>query len=418
MNTTKLIKYVYIVLCAFSFMAVAVTNTHVSQVLPAIFLVAIIYLFFAQGIKSKRTKETSGGLFDDNKLKSGLIGWIFNHKLSVLLISIFCSVSIAYFYTGSTPVSVFMSLIGDNNLYKIYQQYAIENKIAIFSIAKLPYILMNAMLNFLFVGSVIICFMSKKIKRSDIVYLVCLSFVFWYFGLARGTNFEIFEIGCLFLYAYFLRCERIGKRKLSHNDKKNFMVSIIILLLVFSFFFEARGTTGTYVTDEIHYSSNKFLPSILPGTSLLISKLTSYFAFGFYYISAFFLRVLVNRPDLAISSIVPFGFKLSGESSVHDLMAEYIHCGANWRADAITVIGDIGFFGLFIVVFLLGRIYKTIQNEYREKYIVISKILGYYVFLQMFSFPVGNFIVVSSANKIVILLSCCYLGLQKLKFKR
>ena len=62
-----------------------------------------------------------------------------------------------------------------------------------------------------------------------------------------------------------------------------------------------------------------------------------------------------------------------------------------------------GFFGTFLLFILLGKLCKKILKEAKKNNNYLYYVANYYIFLQMISFPIGNFIRVSSANMLVII---------------
>ena len=415
MTQLQLIQLIYAGLSVFAVVCTTVTNTQVWEVIPAVILLWVCYGFFSVGYGRKKQRLSDKSPVEEVAIcgRKGMLDIFLRHRFLVLVICAVCSIMIAYYYTGHTPVSLMSALSSGEGMYQAYQQYSKDNQTAVMSVAKIPFILMNAGLNFLFVASIISCFLKEKMRLKDIGYIVTLILIFWYFGLARGTNFELFEVMCVLIYCVYLRWSRARRKKISPKMKLLIAAAAVFALLMFSFFLEARGFAGTYVTDEIGYDPTKFLPTILPGIAILLTKMTGYFGFGFFYTTALFTRLFPAQPQLVGASMIPFGFQLFGVE-INTELARYISTGTNWRPDIVTIIGTVGFVGLFALMYLMGKLYKKTQTDKERG--LICHMLGYYVFLQMLSLPIANFILVSSANKICVAI-CIFLFLLRRKIR-
>lgn len=414
MNTRILIKKIYLFFTIFSILTTFVTNTDLFDVIPAIILMWITYFIFAFGYGKDNIIKYEK---KDKSFFSRLIEKIMSKRIMVLLIAIVFSILISYFYTGNTPANILKSLLNGNSLYYQYQAYYKSADISTFSFAKIPYILMNATLNLLFISSVInIIIKKEKIVFKDIVFLILITASFLYFGLSRGTNFELFEIGCIYLYSIVMRFKILNVR----INKKSYIFLIVVAIIGMTIFlntFDIRGASGEYITNEIHYDSTKALPSIAPNFSHSISKLTSYFGFGFFYTTAFFTRLIPGDSNALLYSFVPCGFQLFEKITLIEKMKLFINNGVNWKADIVWLIGLVGFFGLIIVFYFLGKLSKSffVKSIAYDDY--IYHIANYYLFLQMFSFPIGNFIRTSSANLLVVFFTAVLLLFNVIKKK-
>ena len=216
MKIPKLIKIIYIFFSIFAFLAVSVTNTNLYGIVPALVLMWITFLFFDIGFSRKNHNIDKFKVEKKSSLTS-IIEKICKKRLLIVIISITFTISISYFYTGNTPTSVINTALSGDSIYMKYQKYFNENDISTFSLSKIPFIIMNVGLNLLFLISVINTISStEKIKFKDILFLLLMTISFWYFGIARGTNFEMFEIGCIYLYSIMIRnTNQKNKRKIN-----------------------------------------------------------------------------------------------------------------------------------------------------------------------------------------------------------
>ena len=181
-------------------------------------------------------------------------------------------------------------------------------------------------------------------------------------------------------------------------------------MLLFSYYFNIRGTGNTYVTREIRYDPNALLSHIAPPLALLSVELAGYFGFGFYFTSVAIMKIWLGSLESFLAGFVPFGFYLIGvESFRQELCGVLIDCGAAWTPDAVTLLRSFGFTGLLLLCFLLGRFYRYVNSRKYGDNRTVTEMTNFMVMLQMLSLPVGNFVVVSSSNTLV---ACLLLALS------
>ena len=415
-NGQKMIVTVYILLTILAFIFVGVTTIGFGDVIPAVVLLWMSYFWFYLSYKSAEKGRTVSR--EQEVRKNNFDFFLEKHKMFVLVIALICSLSITKFYTGQSVVSVFRNLLSGESLYLQYQQHHAVNNIGVFSLTKIPYILMNATLNFITFYSILFFIKVKEdTTRFDYLYVIMVSLVFWFFGLARGTNFEIFELCVAIIYSIFTRKSK--RRKLKLKTKVLVAVLMLVACIIFSWMYTSRGSSGKYITSEILYNEREILPSIFPQMSLLIARLGQYFSFGFFYTSATINKYLLQNIQLIFGSLFPGGLHLMGCSDLISETNKLIDAGTNWRPDIVNFMGDWGILGIFAVYGLLGYVIRRL--ELSSKTSMFYQLLSFYLLLQMFSFPIANFIVISSANKIVLFFAC-FVSLKeslniKIKFK-
>ena len=416
MSVVKSIKLAYIVLTTFVFSTIFVLNINFFNILPGIVIMWVYFLIFKIGACSANNTLDNKKVIINQSHSKDILDFISNKRMLILLCTTICSVSISYFYTGHTPLDVFRSLINHESLYLDYQQYHKENNIGTFSFSKIPYILMNALLNLLFCISVInTVILRKKVHIKDCLYLILISLVFIYFGFARGTNFEIFEVICLFFFAIRYRFDD-RNIKIPLKIKNASIIIVIVSLFIFSASIENRnGTTGKYITSEIRFDNSKVLSKLFPSSALLISKLSLYLGFGFYFVGTLFNTILIEKMELILSSVIPFTNQLIGVNLVSEVQ-NYMDCGTNWRPDIVWLLSSFGFIGSAIIFYWLGI--QTVSLSYTNTGTILEYLLKYYIFLQMISFPIGNFIRISSANKLIVLGCLVLLVMKRIKVRK
>ena len=77
------------------------------------------------------------------------------------------------FYTGQTPLRVFANLANNVSVYYEYQNYFMQQQRNVFSITKIPFILMMFYVKFVFLYSYVSIFLLKKsITKFEKIYLI------------------------------------------------------------------------------------------------------------------------------------------------------------------------------------------------------------------------------------------------------
>jgi hypothetical protein len=189
------------------------------------------------------------------------------------------------------------------------------------------------------------------------------------------------------------------------------LLAVALGFFVFSTTMSKRGFSGFYITDDIKYDPNSLFSRLFPSLSMMISQLTCYFGFGFRFTS-YFLSDYLSNDTFLFSSLIPGGFKIIGHDPIADIVGQ-ISCGTNWRPDIVYFIGQLGFVGVFLALFICGRASSYFYRQGSS----IFKIFNYLIMLQMFSLPIANFIRISSTN-ILILFLCVMCFVVNVVFKR
>ena len=76
-----------------------------------------------------------------------------------------------------------------------------------------------------------------------------------------------------------------------------------------------------------------------------------------------------------------------------------IDIGVRWQPDAIKIVNYVGHIGLLMLCFLMGALIKKTNTTEGRKPIV--ELTNFMILLQMISLPVGNFVSISSANRLI-----------------
>ena len=152
-----------------------------------------------------------------------------------------------------------------------------------------------------------------------------------------------------------------------------------------------------------------------PEFSNFINRLFGYIGgFGLFYINNYAVHIWMNSAKEFVSGLIPFGYRLFGLPWPRDKMREIIDQGANWVPDFIVFKGYIGYLGILILCFILGRLSKLIHKLDIDKNIAF--LIEFILFLEMLSLHNGNFIITSSASELIVVSLFIYLifaGLKK-----
>jgi len=417
MEAIKAIKYIYLCLTVLAVLVAASTTLSLWDLLPGICLMWTLYLSFAFGNQiAKRTNSLAGNLLYIAQIEgTSSKSFIFKHKFIFGCLALCFSYAITYFYTGQTILSTIQNTLKGVNLYSLYQTHYREHNIVVFSINKLPFIFMNFGLDFLLIYSYI-GILNKKISKptiQEIIYLTTLAFSFLIFGFARGTNFEVFEFTLLILFLMLLK-KKNGSTMKKIPIKTIILIALTCVLAVAAFYvvISIRMPAKPYytVSQEMCYDPNDILSRLLPDLAYMITRLSQYFTFGIFYTSTFISKVWISSPIVFMGGAFPFGLNLAGITPVTSTINQIIDQSSNWIPDVIGFWSSLGLMGELVLVFFLGNMSKKLEN----KSDIVSMMGVYLITLQMFSFPIGNFLIVSSANKLITVTVIGILVLRKL----
>lgn len=398
MSITKLIFYIYLLLITFVLLTVSVTNISFFGILTSLLLLIIIYISFFLGVKLKfRYSNVIKSVYNEEKYT------FFSKKMMVFLsiLSMIFSVLSTQFYTGLSPQEVFESLSNGDSIYYQYQNYFLNNNLESFSLSKLPYILMMFYCKFLMIYSYILIAKSKKkLKTIDFIFLFIITLAHLYLGIARGTNFEVFE-WIMLLFFILLSLNNLKQKIIIKRITLLIMISIGGIT-VFSNNISARGVKyGTYITKDVFIDAGSFISSNFPITQNLVSSLFGYFSFGFYYTSTVINYFWMNNMISFFSSMFPYGYKMFVNKNLENDINGVIDTEAKWSPDSMVIFFNYGLIGLILFSLILGLLLKLIINKNNKN--IYDYIFIYIIFVQMISLPIGNFVTISSSTKLLVI---------------
>ncbi len=400
MNSKKTLLIIYLGISCLTILMIGSTTANLWQVIPGLVFVWFMYFVYCLGYNTSKTSYSPPKSITDN-LEFPFITKMLQHRLLVLIICFICSIAVTKYYTGQTLVTLTQNLLQQKSLYAMYQAHFAANNISSFSIAKIPFVLMNYILNILVLLSFInLIIISKKIDFKSVIYLILLSVSYLQYGLARGTNFELFLWVFLLIHCfrYRIHYHKISVR-LSRKIKIIILILAVSVFLVFQYSVGIRYKSFGYtISREIQFDPNEIIPSISQDIGLIVCKLSQYFGFGLFYTSAFFRHVLFDSIKNMICYLFPFASTVLGYTP-STLVNQHIDQSSNWVPDIVGWFGKYGLFLTTLFIFLIGYVSKICTN----KKDIIHIALYHLLLLQMFSLPIGNFVVVSSANRLILI---------------
>lgn len=412
MNRTKIIKTAYIFLTLYAFYALEVTSLKMIDLLPGIILMWSIYAIFVFG--NKASINTSKSYVEKKiEVKRNL----FDNMYFVIFIITMLLVSTKYvisFYTGQTMTSIFTNIIkGNFNFYRNYQRYFDANQISSFSLSKIPYVIMLFFIKFiLFITYIEMFLMRKKPSKQGIILLFIATTSHLLFAVARGTNLEFFEIGILIIFIIVNKNKEI---KLFNLNKKTIFVVFFLLLLATLFYNRIQIRTGSlsfYQRPEYSINENSIFVTLFGKFAVDALFFYDYFLFGLYFTSRFITEIVLLNIQNLFSVNFPRGLEVFSNINVKNLMLTIAPRRNRWYPNIVEFSDKFGALLLIAYVFVLGYI-----NNKSNRNSIFDKMLKFFIFLQMFTFPIGNLLFISSASSLSFYITIIIYTLDTLGFR-
>ena len=208
----------------------------------------------------------------------------------------------------------------------------------------------------------------------------------------------------ILLFAFYVRYDNLlNKTDFRRKDYIFLSIVSVILIILFTLNKDLRGGDTDAESSLIAMRTNKdsFMFQNLPLTSSLFLSLSGYFVFGIYFISLCTNFLWFNSIEGFLAFVLPNGVNSFGyaDSSRQYICENEIYCGATWNPDMVIFIDRFGFPLFMIIVWWFGRFTSILMKDRsNKKNGVLNYILLFFIFLSLFSLPVGNFVFASSAN--------------------
>lgn len=326
---------------------------------------------------------------------------LFKHVIA-LIAAWASAVLCARFYTGRGLVEVLRGMRGGDAAYNSYQVYFENSNLSSFSFAKIPYIFMLAYLTIILIWSMLAILLCKeKIKWWKKIYLLGVIAAYLFFGASRGTNFETYIVFIMFAYCLLHRVGNIFRVK----SFKYFLLVIVagfILIFIFRARILDRGVEfQNEICPEIQFCSYSFIAKVFPTLTNIGLSVFGYLGYGIYCIGVAIDDIIANSATNVLASVFPFGFPALTDESLGAILGKTINMGVKWAPDFVNIINCTGVIGYFITIYLLGRFSGKVEQLAVPD--LLRHVLQAVVFIELLSIPVGNFLLASSSNVIMVL---------------
>jgi hypothetical protein len=387
MKINDIIKKIYLFYTIYLLLLLKFTDLNIFDTIYSIILLWIIYVVFILGEKSKI----------DIKIK--IIGikvvQIYKNSIAYLLISsILFSIIVVKYYTGQSIITILNNINGNIPNYYIYQKYFAENLSNTRLIEKLPFIIMM-----FFVKYNLLYTIFNSNKEADKIKIIISILSYIYISISRGTSFEIFEILVIYIY-------HIHNKINSKNSIIKLLISILLIALSYYLFLSRileRIQELTFYKDGIKFNLRMGRNNII---GIILTSLYDYFGFGFI-ITNKMIKSIYSMGN-SFSLLIPYGYKLILGANIREYANSLIPINARWIPDIFIMLFNFGIIATFLFIFILGNISKKLGNQNKNNNIYNKKnitnyILQYFILMQMISFPIGNFVRVSSSSILIIL---------------
>ncbi len=383
----KAVRLFYIIYTLYMILFCSITSLSLSKVIVSLVLLWIVYFAFSAGfgkeqkIFNTQAKESLSLL----GVNCDSVTW-----LRIVLIagmSLLLAVVCAKFYTGMTPIRLISNLRNGVSSYQNYQRYFATMELGKMTIRKLPIALLMGLNRTLFYFSFISLTVSGRIKRfKSIVYLFIISMGHIYFGLARGTNFEMYQLFTLCAFCYILY-------HVKNNKRINYVLLFILGVIMVCFFLVMLKNRGhslvlePTIKNRIFLNYESLIVRKFPVIVIAVEYVFGYLGYGLYYITVMMIDVMASTAEGLLDFFIPITDSLTQTSVLANIQV-------NWLPDLADYIDSFGFIAVFALLILFGRALRFLGVT--DKYSDLFYVMVYFAFMQMISFPIGNFLHFSS----------------------
>ncbi|MCI2253104.1 hypothetical protein L2D08_01855 [Domibacillus sp. PGB-M46] len=399
MNFKKIVAGFYAAYTLYVFLLIGTTTMDFLNTSLALIFMWVNYAFFLLGYNLKKRSNLSYA-------KSKREIWMLKtNKLVLLTIagtSLIFSVAVVNYYTGQTPTSVIENLTNNVSLYYEYQNYFQEQQRNVFTITKIPFILMIFIVKIILLYSYIVFFIKKeKTSLFEKIYLLLITCSFIYIGVGRGTSFEFFELLILIIFILFSTKKKSGNLM----NVKSLVIGLLLSSLAVYIFISGINARGvefdpSIIRADVNYDPQGWLPTISSSLAVIVFRLYAYFGFGFFYISIYLTETWFASINNFFMGLFPWGYELILGNSVQDIMGRLVDVGVKWHPDFSVLINDLGYVGMLMICLFIG-LFCGYSARFDEKTPIVE-LTNYVILLQMISLPVGNFLFTSSANQLIV----------------
>lgn len=404
MNVLSAIKLFYFFYSVYTLFVVSVSNYKLSHAICGLVAIWVVFLAYNLGFKSVKQNNISDNnvLTPPKSVYNNVIEWRPRTYFFHVVLSWFCSIASARFYTGLSLIQTIRHLMAGTSLYAIYQSYFHNMSIATFSLAKIPFVLMLTYLTvILFVSFLGIFMAERKPTIPHYIYLVFIALAYYFFGMSRGTNFEMYIIFVLLAYCFLCRYSKGLSR--AEMRKKIYSAVIWVAILgfvaigIFRVVLTIRGSVfRNDICTEIQFDSNSIISKVFPDITNIGLSVFSYLGYGIYTIGVTIVEIIF--PSVLNIFLVQFPglYELLRDQTLSEALYKTIDVGVHWVPDWINFTGALGFPLFLGFMYVLGRV--TSKCYVIGIPTLLLNLVCSLNFLFMLSIPVGNFIFTSTPN--------------------
>lgn len=412
MQTVKTIRLFYVLYTAYTLFVMLISDYKPIYAYTGLVLMWNAYGLFELGYRSKRNTAAANESTENKPMYyrfpfASIQSWSPIKKMITTAFAWLCTILCARFYTGRSFSSVISGMFGGASAYMNYQRYFASSNLGTFSLSKIPYILMLAFLTVSMIWMVLSTILCKKENKWwDYFFLIGIVMAYLFFGSARGTNFETYIVFVVFSFCFLQKANELEKRK------KIYILIVILLgilmVSIYRFVLHDRGTEfNNIICPEIQHDPSKLISRIFPNFVNIATSLFSYLGYGIYVIGVTLKDVCFASSSNIVGSVFPGGVKIITGSSIQSTLGQTINLGARWIPDYVLLINLLGIPLCFVSFIVLGRFAATIN--FRSYPQLLKEVLHTLVFIEMLSLPVGNFLLSSSSNELMVLFAMAWL---------
>ena len=410
MNTVRLIGIFYLTYSIYTLFIVSFSDYKLYHAFFGLLIVWLSYLFFVFGFNSFKEKDRPLSKFyqtnDVSFPLSDINSWNPIKFFLIVVITWIFAILTTKFYTGRNFISVISGLGGGEGAYYAYQNYFAENNLNSFSVNKIPYILMNAFLVIILIWSSLSTFIASSNPWWKKICVLAIILAYLYFGASRGTNFEVYIVFILFVFYLFQKMQNKDQMKKCLYVICMFL-SAVFIVLIYQNRIDDRGVVSDYtICPEIHYDPSSFIGENFPWLAQMLISFFSYLGYGIYCIGTSIGDICFNSAFSCFISLIPGGFYFLGDYSLVELIHQNVIIQARWIPDTLQFVGSFGWILYFVFVYFMGRILKNIMTGMYPQ--LLKLVFQLVLLIEMLSLPVGNFLMVSSSNKIMVVFFVLY----------
>lgn len=413
MGTLSILRLFYIMYTVYTLFVMSVSDYQFIHAFFGLIAIWLVYFSFSLGYRTVKVKkpELNISLQEEKVFIFNYAKWKKSTYIFHAIMCWVCTILASRFYTGRNFIQTVTGILRGESLYASYQNYFAQNNLAAFTPQKIIYVLMLTYTTVILFYSFTSIILSKsKINVSKILFLLAVSSAYIFFGLSRGTNFEMYMIFMLLSYCILNSLPQGADKK--KNIKAIAIVGVlgVILVFVFRLVLTVRGSVfRNTVCTEISFNPDSAVAIFLPTITNIGLSVFSYLGYGIYAIGVTVSDIFLGSITDAVAAMAPMGRVFLLGQSFPELLRETIDVGVRWVPDWVNFVDSLGLPLFLIFMFIFGRCTAKILNSNLPKSLV--DVCCVFIFLQMISLPIGNFIFNSTPNVLAVLFTianCMY----------